>query len=124
MRVDRSLRTFFVDNDADDLHVVGRIDLFQHFIGIGHLRDGIGRDERDGVDVLESGLDESPQIGNFDVSRNPPFEPLPGIPRTLDQLEGVQNVLLDGMIACRPGVFAGNSQTGSRYFLSLDGSRK
>ncbi len=45
LRIDRALGAFFVDDDADDLDVIGRIEFFQDFFGVGHLRDGVGRDE-------------------------------------------------------------------------------
>ena len=59
---DGALRAFFVDHDADDLDVIGRIEFFENVFGVGHLRDGVGRDERDGVDVLEAGADQGLQI--------------------------------------------------------------
>ena len=38
LRVDGALRTFFVDHDADDLHIIGRIEFLQHFFRVRHLR--------------------------------------------------------------------------------------
>src|ERR1022692_4908670 len=59
---DRSLRTFFVDHDADDFYVVGRVEFLQNFFGVSHLRDGVRRDETDGINVLEAGGDQSLEI--------------------------------------------------------------
>ena len=54
---DGALRAFFIHHDADDFDVLRHIDLFQHVLAIGHLWDGFGRDEANGIDVFESRFD-------------------------------------------------------------------
>ena len=75
LRRDGALRAFFVDHDADDLHVVGRVEFFQNFFGVGHLRYGFRRDEGYRVDMLEPGADQGLQIGALDVGGIWPFSP-------------------------------------------------
>ncbi len=89
MRIDGPLRALFVDHDADDLHVVGRIEFFQHFFRVRHLRHGLGRNERDCIDVFESSADQGLQVGALDVRRNQAFQPLPGIAGAFDQFHRV-----------------------------------
>ena len=60
--IDGPLRAFFIDHDADDLHVVRRIEFLQYFFRVRHLRHGFGRHERYRVDVLESRADQGLQI--------------------------------------------------------------
>ena len=50
MVVPGALESVIVHDNADDFHVVGRIEFLQNFFGVGHLRHRFGRDEGDGVD--------------------------------------------------------------------------
>ena len=81
---DGAVGAFFVDHDADDLDVVGRINLLQHFFRVGHLRHGLGRDERHGVNALEPGADQRAQVGSLDLGRDLAREALPGVAGTFD----------------------------------------
>ena len=60
----------FVDHDPDNLHVIRRIEFLQHYFGIGHLRYGFWRDERNGINVLEPHANQCLQISALDVGRN------------------------------------------------------
>ena len=58
---------------------------------VSHLRYGLGRDERGRVNVLETRTDQGLEVIGLEVSGNLTLQPLPGIPRTLDQLEGIRH---------------------------------
>ena len=45
LRLNRPLRSFFVDHDADNLYIIGRIEFFQDFFRVRHLRHCFRRDE-------------------------------------------------------------------------------
>ena len=87
MGVDGALRAFFVDHDADDLDVIGGIEFFQNFFGIRRLGDGVGGDERDGIDVLKARADQGLEIVGFKFGRDLAFEALPGIARAFDKFD-------------------------------------
>ena len=65
----------------------GRIELPQHLFAVGHLRYGLGRDKGNGVQMLEAGADQRPQILNLKLGGNAARQPLPGIARTFDEFE-------------------------------------
>ena len=50
-RRDGPLRALFVDHDADDFDIVGRIEFFQYIFRVGHLRHRIRGNETDRVNV-------------------------------------------------------------------------
>src|ERR1019366_3424976 len=100
---DRSLRAFFVDHDADDFHIVGRIEFFQNHFGVGHLWDSVGRDKADGVDVLEAGRDQGLEIVGLQFSRDLSLEALPGIAGALDQLYGFAHAASRNLVIGRSG---------------------
>ena len=93
MRLDGPLRALFVDHDADDLDIIGRIEFLQYFFRVRHLRHGFGRHERDGIDVLESRTDQGLQVSPLDVRRNLSLQPLPGIARTFDEFNLLRHTL-------------------------------
>ena len=90
------LRALLVDHDPDNFNIIGRIEFFQYFLRIGHLRNGFRRDKRNRIDVLEPRADQGLQIVRLDVSRNLPFQPLPGIARTLNEFYGIGHTQLHG----------------------------
>src|SRR5438105_1114214 len=83
---DGALGALVVHHNADDLHIVRRVELLQHFFRIRHLRHRFGRYERHCVNVLESRCDQPAQIRNFGCSWNLLLQSLPGITRAFDEL--------------------------------------
>ena len=91
MRIDRPLRALFVDHDTDDFRVIRRIEFLQHFFGVGHLRDGFRRDERNRIKMLEPRANQGFQIIALEMSGNLPLQPLPGIARTFDEFDLIRH---------------------------------
>ncbi len=88
---DRALRAFLIHHNANNLDIVGRIKLFQHFFRVGHLRHSFRRDERNRINMLESRADQGFQIVGLDVSGDLPLQPLPGIARTFDEFYQIRH---------------------------------
>src|SRR5580658_10607510 len=84
---DGALCAFFIDDDADDFDVLGRVEKLKHGFGIRHLRDGGGGDEADGVNVLKAGGDEFAQVGGLGFGRDMRGDALPGIAGAFDELD-------------------------------------
>src|ERR1039458_1603224 len=100
---DRPLSALFIDHDTDDFHVVGRIEFLQNLFGVGHLWDSVGRNEADGVNVLEAGRDQGLEIVGLQISRDLAFESLPRIAGALDQLYGFAHAASRNLVIGRSG---------------------
>jgi len=55
------------------------------------LRDSVGRDEADGVNVLEASGDQGLEIVGLQVGGDLAFEALPGIAGAFDELDGISS---------------------------------
>jgi hypothetical protein len=80
-----------LNKDPDDFDVVGRVKLFQNILRVGHLRHCLRRDERYGIDVLESHADQCLQIISLQFGRNYAGQPLPGIAWTFNQFDQISS---------------------------------
>src|SRR5215469_2054314 len=85
--VDCALHAFFIHHDPDDFDVVGWIEFLEHCFGIRHLRHCFCGDERDGIDVFETGTDESVEVFRLQVSGDDSLQALPSIPRAFDKFD-------------------------------------
>ena len=86
-----SLGAFFIHHNADDFDVVGQIDLLEHLLAIGHLRNDFGRNKTHSVDVLKARRDQCAEVARLEFSRDLPFETLPGVSRAFDQFDSIPN---------------------------------
>ena len=86
-----ALSAFFVHHDPDDLDVVRQVDLFQHFFAVGHLRNRLGRNKADRIDVFEPRVNQGAQVTGFQFGGNLPAEALPRVAWAFDQCDGVAN---------------------------------
>ena len=84
---DGALGAFAIDDDADDLNVRRRFEQFENLLGVGHLRNGCGRDEADCIDVGESGMDKAAKVSGLGLRRDDRRQPLPGVARALDEFD-------------------------------------
>ncbi len=66
----RSFCSFLIDDDPDDLDMLGRHREFEHLLGVGHLRNCGRRNKTDGIDVREPGGDQLAQVVCFRLRRN------------------------------------------------------
>ena len=86
-----ALSAFFVHDDPDDLDVIRQVDLCQDFFAVGHLRNGLGRNKADRIDVFEPGVNQGTQVTGFQFGRNLPAKALPRVAWAFDQGNGVAN---------------------------------
>src|SRR5438270_452970 len=84
LRRDCALGALFIDHDANDFHIVRRVELIENLFAVRHLRDGFWRNKTHGVDVFEAGVNQAAKILNFQLSRDLARQALPGVARTLD----------------------------------------
>ncbi len=82
--VNRTLRALFVDHDPNDLDIIRGIELLEHFLRIGHLRDRFRGDERYRIDVLETRADQGFQVVGLQVGGDGQFQALPSVAGTFD----------------------------------------
>ena len=91
MRGDGALSTFFVHYDRDDFDVVRQVDLFKDLFAIGHLRNGLGGNEANRIDVFEPRVNQGAQVTGFKFGGNLPAEALPRVAWTFNQCDAVAN---------------------------------
>ena len=87
--VDGPLRAFLVHDNSNDLDIIWRIEVFQYFFRVCHLRHRLRRNKRHSINVLESHADQGTEVVCLDRGRNLALQPLPGIARTLDEFDGI-----------------------------------
>ena len=95
--IDGALRALDVDDDTDDFELVscggrrherGQVGEGEDLFGVGHLRDGFGGDEGDGVDVAEAGGDQGAEVFGFHLGGDGEGQALPCVAGALDDFDG------------------------------------
>ena len=86
-----ALCAFLINDDSDDLDVIRRVELLQHFLAVRHLRDSLRRNEAHGINVLEPRVDQRAQVLDFYFDRDLSLETLPSVPGALDKLDGISH---------------------------------
>src|SRR6266487_3950793 len=86
-----ALGAFLIHDNADEFDVVRPIDLLQHLLAVGHLRDGFRRNKTYSIDVFEPRRDQRAEITRLDFCRDLPFETLPGVAWAFDQFDSFVN---------------------------------
>src|SRR5581483_4417342 len=92
---------FFIHHNPDDLDVLRRTEVLEDRLAVGHLRHGFWRNKTDRVDVAKTGLDQAAKVARLEISRDLPRQTLPGVARTLDNLDRLCH--LTGRITQHPG---------------------